>query len=618
LQEDPVKTSRSPLGLARAPFLPALLFFALCAPAFAGTADPFEVPDDFELKAVFGGRAPWTTRGVLTVKADGKCYSRKYKSDGSKVLHEENFTLHRDRVATLYCASLQSGFFLLPKNHDGSASGGSFCSLRIQGGGRSRGVDTANISVPQLDELCRFINTLVPEKCRIFYNQIVGGDPRFTLAVKCLDEGLPVEDLKTLGMQFRQAVKRNLKENWDSQYYPFPNGMRGTLYRFHKWEDKPESVPAVITALLAPMQLRFRLAAPAELRNKHLRKPDGEGGAPVPGMVPRRGLVPLEPPEGYAWTVSPDGSYLMVLTQGDPGFTEGIVEKAEPVSRPGALKVTIGEAWRKSLARWLESNPGHRVALARNGKIVALAASAKGAPEHLEFESPEWSGWEVSQMLDVFKAGLVARGLFREVSGTWGYLPGLNLFVRNLTLCAFPPLNAGTVDTIKKGVSKALDPTPLLWFVEIRRESMTVYGEPEGSAGRLRSGRAVFLGAGEGVEPTVSSYVQVPKKGEKPSSRFPVATEMPFHAKGDIPETELVAIVDFIRKGPGKTFGEGEDALKVTLDTSKPILSVNKVGDRVVVRTGVEYGPKLGAGQILTLRKAGDTYEVLDLRWWWY
>ncbi|MHC5037490.1 MAG: hypothetical protein ACYTHM_09270 [Planctomycetota bacterium] len=609
--------SRNRLTVAWEIFSLWLLLWGFGAMVFAESSDPFKVPDDFQVQAAFGGRAPWTTRGILQFSADGKAYGRMYKSDGSKVLHEEKFTLRRDQIASLHCAVIQSGFFLLPKKHDGSAADGSFCSIQIKGGGRSATVDTANISVPQLDKLCRFINTLVPEKCEIFYNQIVDSKPAFTRAFHFLPEGLPAEDQQARGKDFMNAVSRNLKEIGATGYYPFPNGMQGEVYRFHKWGDVRGGVPAVLSALLAPARIRFHLAAPAELQEKHLRKPEEAGEKAVPGMAPRGGLVPLNPPAGFGWRVSPKGTYLLVAIWGSPGFNEGIVEKAEPTAGPGALKVKIREASSEPFGRWLKANPGHRLALSLEGKILAVVDPARSSLESVEFTAPSWTGLVVNRLLEVFKTGLAAPGLYREVNGTWGYIPDLDLFIRNRVFSDFPPLPYESVERLKARVSAVLDPLPVLWFAEVRKGVLTIYGEPDRSAGRLRSGRAVRYGIGTKEKAVVSRTFHVLKKNAVGVPRIPMGMELPFACVGEIPDAELVAIVDSLRTGPGKTFGEGKDAVKVTVDTSQPLLAVEKKEDRVVVKTGVEYSPKLGAGQVLTLRKTDAGYVLADLRWWW-
>ncbi len=596
-----------------APVLSILILPSSCPRLCAGAeeANPCIVPEDFEIEAVYGGMAPWTNRGALSIKAGGKARSRKYKSDGSMIFLDEAFQIGPSEMAALYCAVLQSGVLMLDKKYDGNVLDGTFCSLRFKGGGRSAQVETSNIVVTLFDNLCRAVNAIIPEKYSIFYNQITYTETTFILRTEFLDKDLPPDAKKDLHRVFSESVQRNL-ENADLQA-----SSRDGEFRIEGLQRGSERERAAIMSLLSPARIRFLLAAPAELQAKHLRKPDGEaGGTPMPGMPARSGLVPLPPPEGYAWMTGPGDSYILVASR-DPGFDEGIVEQAVPPDRPKALAVVIRKERLEAFGAWIGAKPGHRLALALDGGIIALSGPEQAAPDRIEFDEPSWSSEGVLRLTDAFKSGRVAPGLYREVNGAWGYWPDLGLFVRDFAMSGFPPLTLADAKELGGKVAGALNPHPPLWFAEIRKGSVKVYCEPAMGGGRIRSGRAVRFEKEAGKAAAVSRWFQVLGKDAKGFNRLPSGLDLPFEASGAIAESDLAEIVDFLRSGPVKTSGEGKDAFTVKFSADNPVLSVGMEGDLVAVRCGIEFGPDMGAGQIVKLRKTKGGFEAADVQWWW-
>jgi hypothetical protein len=270
----------------------------------------------------------------------------------------------------------------------------------------------------------------------------------------------------------------------------------------------------------------------------------------------------------------------------------------------------------EALGAWLKARPGHRIALLLDGSVAAVTEPGEAAPASLEFDEPTWTGLDVLGTVDLLEAGGVP-GLYREVGFEWGYWPDLDLFVKNLSLSGSSSLTLESVKEMEEKASAALDPRPPLWFAENRRMSVTIYGEPDRRENRLGFGRALrFEEAGEGKTETFA-YVRVLPAGDPAASRLPMALDMPFPLPKGIEASILVELVDFLRGGPAKTFGEGEAAYTVRFAPDRPLLSIEKEGDLFVAKTGVLYGPDLGAGQVAKLRKTDKGIELADLGWWW-
>jgi len=101
---------------------------------------------------------------------------------------------------------------------------------------------------------------------------------------------------------------------------------------------------------------------------------------------------------------------------------------------------------------------------------------------------------------------------------------------------------------------------------------------------------------------------------------------MPFRAPEGFSDKEIIEIIDFIHSKPeivsvSKANNSNQDSTETDfflyeIDLDLPIRSISRKGNIIEVETGTMYGVLAGSGEILTIRKTEDGYELLSVGMW--
>jgi hypothetical protein len=189
------------------------------------------------------------------------------------------------------------------------------------------------------------------------------------------------------------------------------------------------------------------------------------------------------------------------------------------------------------------------------------------------------------------------------------------------------------------------------WFIMVRMNYVrhwrlcceaTIYFTPDMSTPRLRKGRCTgfFLSAAD-IQMLERLIEKLEREQGRPSSRksreelsqyyevsirekpftdqldVPTGTLMPFHPPEGFTDDEIVEIVDFVRTSPKRPPDPpNRVSIPQRLDGSEPILSIERKGEDIAVRTGIQEGPLSGIGETIVLRKKGNTFEVISIGMW--
>jgi hypothetical protein len=160
--------------------LRALAFLTLLLPG----AVHAQVPPDFSLTGIAGGRAPWedVTKVTLDAAGHGNYYvmAAGTRSSGVFVL-TASFTLTNSQMSSLWSSIQSNTFFTLAPLFDSGARDGSYCSLFVLGNARQNRVVAKNSAVPRLDNIVILLNSLTPGASDLIYNAILPGPGLFAV-----------------------------------------------------------------------------------------------------------------------------------------------------------------------------------------------------------------------------------------------------------------------------------------------------------------------------------------------------------------------------------------------------------------------------------------------------
>ena len=180
------------------------------------------------------------------------------------------------------------------------------------------------------------------------------------------------------------------------------------------------------------------------------------------------------------------------------------------------------------------------------------------------------------------------------------------------------------------------DVTPLcpegqdIWFIRVHDNNrefsgnleydVTVYFTPDVTTPRLRKGERVAFWSwwwsedpaakGRLLPKLVGTYYQVSPRGEPfgQGLEVPSKTLMPYPLRTELPDEEVIEIVDFVRTSPA------DDKWGYAFDGSAPILGIEKRDDVIEVTSWDWVGVTVaGAGQIIRLKKTPEGLKVLDI-----
>ncbi len=217
-----------------------------------------------------------------------------------------------------------------------------------------------------------------------------------------------------------------------------------------------------------------------------------------------------------------------------------------------------------------------------------------------------------------------------------------------------PQLTSDQVERILAWAAPSCPPGQRVWFIyatanwpdeEGRSAMACVYFTPQRQTGRVREGRHAWYDEGRArlVEKFRDSglfdeendgpawlklpeYCQVsdPHRPFTDALEIPDLKLMPFDQPDGLSEEELVALVDFVRTGPGLPVEwmdrDGREFIRVgpaRFDSAAPIWKIRREGDVFRVRNGAVQAILAGRGQFLECRRMPDgTFEVLSLGMW--
>ena len=221
------------------------------------------------------------------------------------------------------------------------------------------------------------------------------------------------------------------------------------------------------------------------------------------------------------------------------------------------------------------------------------------------------------------------------------------------------PLTDAQKEEVLATVAPVVPKGRRVWYIHVNHSyksesgpgySVNVYFTPGPAEGRLRKGMSVHYASpfspggwpafSDEMRPLPTSdelreglrpYWQVSRAGEPFGKDLaPPSSQMlwPFSIHG-VSDDEAVRIVDFIRTGPAdvsKVKHVNPDGSITTefsssgrVDGSRPILSIwadPEKDDVIHVTTGSVQGPLAGSGQMIELRREGDSYKIIGIGHW--
>ncbi|MEI8194790.1 MAG: hypothetical protein WCI73_02660 [Phycisphaerae bacterium] len=182
-----------------------------------------------------------------------------------------------------------------------------------------------------------------------------------------------------------------------------------------------------------------------------------------------------------------------------------------------------------------------------------------------------------------------------------------------------------------------------IWFVAVRiniperkrpHYRAIVYFSPDEQSPRLRKGRCLYLDNQDGTPATsgfdrgMRSYVQVSaaKTPFGPQLQTPELTLLPFFQPQELPDADLIGVVDFIRSfgrnpliAPKKNTDPDNIVLRSLpdhIDPDSPILWIVAHDDFIEVTLGWQVASLYGRGTKVWLQRKGNGYEVLNIFEW--
>jgi hypothetical protein len=180
-----------------------------------------------------------------------------------------------------------------------------------------------------------------------------------------------------------------------------------------------------------------------------------------------------------------------------------------------------------------------------------------------------------------------------------------------------------------------------VWLIRVRpspekgiRNDTVAYLVPDEATSRIRVGRAYDVPASRKLTAMCSlwRYAQVSKADHNFAKELtrPPATEIPFewpmivdpNSKKDSPmsKEEVTSIVDFVCQPSNYEKWAGEDALRranLSLATyERPILKIERWGNKIIVTFGFLHGHLWGHGHVVTIERTAGGYRITEVCGW--
>lgn len=166
-------------------------------------------------------------------------------------------------------------------------------------------------------------------------------------------------------------------------------------------------------------------------------------------------------------------------------------------------------------------------------------------------------------------------------------------------------------------------------FNDVNELALDIYFEPTQRSARVFRGTYLhydsvvfnYRNKSQSDRPTVQpddllayAYVRDPNSTEL---ELPIPSNLPFSCLGDFSEKEIIELVTFIKSGPSvKQNKRMNSSFSQRADAELPIMSMQKEGNAILVRTGTLERSEAGSGQSLEIIKTRKGYELLSIGYW--
>jgi hypothetical protein len=143
----------------------------------AGMSEVPVYPADFEIVALAGGAAPWTSYLGVVIDTTGVgswCRVDEADRGSGTCTATGSVTLSVAGRNAVWSAIQDQGYFgLAPTHFDPGVGDGSFVELRVTGGGATHVVRTQNTAVAGVDSVVVALNAALPDSVQLSYNEIM-------------------------------------------------------------------------------------------------------------------------------------------------------------------------------------------------------------------------------------------------------------------------------------------------------------------------------------------------------------------------------------------------------------------------------------------------------------
>src|SRR5262249_9680106 len=116
----------------------------------------------------------------------------------------------------------------------------------------------------------------------------------------------------------------------------------------------------------------------------------------------------------------------------------------------------------------------------------------------------------------------------------------------------------------------------------------------------------------------LQDYVQISPVGERFARRLDVPNDpvLPFRAPIGFSDDELIRIVEHVRRGLCTRNPTNTIPLPSQFLPDLPMLSIERDGNQIRIRTGSQEGPLSGSGELLICEPDGDSFRTISIGHW--